>query len=232
MAQFQGKISYQTTDSKGGNESVDIVLDEFNIRILASKAPKSGFESLGLGGNDAIIRFKTKEIVILQENKTALVLQMDTFKALLDGMASMTGQTIPTTFTPPKVTLKRTGKTSSVVGFKVEQIIVTDASTPNEELHLWVNSTLKYRWQNFNDLMASSGLGQEVDFVYYMGDDYLPLKVEQFKDGKLTSSVVATSVSDRKIGPQNFAVPAGYKQMGFQEYFQQMLMRSMMGDGK
>lgn len=236
MAQFQGQITYRV--SKNGDVSedkVNLMFRDASIRVLADDVKVPGNYSMGMSTSDVVVHFDRRQILVFsEEDRQAILVDIDAFASMIQGFKALAGSTA-TDQKPakPKASFTRTGRTESISGYDAAEFRI-DSPDLDSEIFVWVNDALKYDWAPAMQLMSSIA-GEEFgaeEMSAWMANNYLPLRIHMKEKNGDVNLIEVEQVVSKRLPESSFLAPKGYATVTFQEYFQQMMMKSMMGDGK
>jgi hypothetical protein len=235
-AQFQGQITYRLAkNGEISEDKVNLLFRDASLRVLADDVKVPGNYSMGMSTSDVVVHFDRRQMMVFSEaDRQAIIVDIDAFASMVNGFKALAGSTA-TDNTPakPKAKFTKTGRRESISGYDASEFKVESPDLDNE-VFVWVNDNLKYDWnpaiQMINSI-AGEGFGGE-EMSAWMAQNYLPLRIEMKETNGDVNLIEVEQIVTKRLPESSFLAPTGYATVTFQEYFQQMMMKSMMGDGK
>lgn len=226
-AQFEGEITYNSYEYTEGNKTSG---DSFMLyitpeRILLQGEKKYDFmESLKTDG--VLVRLDSQDFVFLTGGDEALKIAKTDITSLMNmfNNGSNGGEALDEDY---DIQQNRTGETQTIKGYRSEKFVFRDEEDPDQNYsEVWMTNEIDVNWG-----MLAEPWGEDTDALIsddfpidlVLKENYFPLKLEAYKDGKLTSALEATEIKQASVDPAMTEVPSGVKVLSMQEYlFQKM----------
>lgn len=225
-AQFEGKITFSSYEYSA--EDLEQKQDDFTLFITPDRILLQGenkYEFMGsIQTEGVLVRLDSQDFVFLTGDKKALKIS----KSDITSMMNMFGNGdagAEVTAKSEDVNFEKTDETATINGYLCEKFIFRDKDKPAEHSEVWMTKDLKMNWGMLAEPWSGSA-GAVVnnlptDLVFK--EKYFPLKVETFKNDKLTAALKATEVNTSPIAKAMVQVPSGVQVLSFQDYlFQEM----------
>jgi hypothetical protein len=203
---------------------------------VPEEKPKINITKMYLSGNDirtetfneneptgaAIIKAKEKKIIILMdEDKKYMEVDFEALKQMANAFKNMKPQEQKEEEkTPPaKPSIKKTGKSITILGYSCDEYIMEDEGTTSSA---WICPNFTTFWKTFAEMGKSFEMdkskGPNDWFTEVVGESGFPFKTtEKTKDGKLLSEWEITNLDKSKHDASLFAPPKGYTKMNMND---------------
>lgn len=225
-AQFLGKIVYERTE--GDDDRMEVWISAEKIRFRATSLKSNKMSSMGVDANEFFYEPKIKKLTLLMKaEKTALEVDIVSLKQMMDGLAALSGGKQPEPKEVPPATVTRTKISRKMLGYEAYKVEIRPAEG-DEMVDLWCSDKLKYDWRLLTDALSLGGYNSDPASSAWLSQNYVPLRLD-FKKNDTVKSYEAVDVSTT-VKTADFALPAGYTVMTFQQFMQAAMMKSMMGN--
>lgn len=224
-AQFEGKISF--TSYEYSAEGTEEKQDEFTMFITPDRILLQGEKEYkfmdAIETEGVLVRLDFQDFVFLTGDKNVLKIS----KSDITGMMNFLGNASSSDVTKQTegINYERTNETATIKGYECEKFIFRDEDDADQHTEVWMTKQLKMNWGMLAEPW-SGGAGAIVnslpmDLVFK--EDYFPLKVEAYQNGKLVSTLEATEVNGSPIAKAMVQVPSGVQVLSFQDYLFQVM---------
>jgi hypothetical protein len=225
-AQFLGKITYERVEGKDAR--VEVWISAEKIRFRSTDFKSSRAKSMGLDAQEFFYDTQKKTLTLLmKEEKQALEVDVLTLKQMMDGLSALSGKPAEEPKEVPPATVNKTSIKRKIAGTEAFKMEIRPKDS-KEVIDLWCTEKYKYDWKRLFDVLALGGFNTDPANAGWMSQNYVPLRLD-FKNGDTLSSWEAREVIT-SVKVSDFTLPAGYTLKSFQQYMQEMMMKSMMGN--
>lgn len=224
--QFEGKISFSSYEYSADN--TEQKQDEFTLFITPDRILLQGDNEYKFMGSiqteGVLVRLDSQDFVFLTGDKKALKISKSDITSLMnmfgsgDNGSEMAAKSNDINF-------EKTNETTTISGYRCEKFIFRDKDKPDEHTEVWMTKDLEMNWGMLAEPWSGSAGAMvnnlPTDLVFK--EKYFPLKVEVFKNDRLSSALKATEVNTSPVAKAMVQVPAGVQVLSFQDYlFQEM----------
>lgn len=221
-AQFEGKVLYSSYQVNAEGEKQN--QDEFTLYLTPERILLQGENRYEVIGNiqteGVLVRLDAKDFVFLTGDKQVLKIS----KADILSIMNMLGNNSKSS-TPPDVNYKQTGETQRIQGYTCEKFVFTDEDNVNLRSEVWMTKELEINWGMLAESWGSSQkmIAGDLPLNLIFDEGYFPVRVESYRDGKLTGLMEASEITKSSIARAMVQIPSGVKVLSFQDYlFQHM----------
>jgi hypothetical protein len=223
FAQFQGTIEIKETTHSGffepTTEFSKFMFLGSNVRI--EEIPEESDEP-----NIVIMKSNEKKMIIfMPEDKQYIELDFQMLTNLVKGIQGLvnTFDDETQTSSEPETNAKKTGKSTTLHGFKCEEYIYSDEESISTA---WICENFADFWKMFKEITSSfdkimgSNESKNNLFLDAIGTNGFPFKVtEKGRDGELISEWEVIKVDKKKPNSNLFEIPKDYKELDIMSIF-------------
>lgn len=225
-AQFEGEIFFRAFEPENIGETerfMQFIATSERI-YLSSNDQYRVFA--GMDANGILVRNDHNDFVFISGETDALRISREDVDGLANLIERMDGSSdVHQNQFDWDGSLKETGETKTISGYRTEQIIVYDDSN-NSHVSVWLTDTIKINWGILHETWYNSMskfVKMELPIEVFMNRNSFPLQIEYYRDDKLVSVVEATRVNKRSIESQLVDVPEGVKMLGITDLMMRMM---------
>jgi hypothetical protein len=200
-AQFEGVIDFKHTMGDGAQARNTTVTVSIKDRLMAFTPHEKG----EIGSGKVIYR-GDKHVMWIIDEKKQTYLEIDVADTAADQQNATPDK--------PKMTIHKTGKTQTILGYPCEEVIV---ESDNESHDLWCTSKLGKVFEgvakSFGKMSHGRGNTGATEWrKEFMAMNEFPLKTVSTKKGRVTEIEEVTNIEQKSLPAAMFDVPEGYKQ--------------------
>lgn len=225
-AQFEGEMTYSSYEySADGTQEKD---DDFTMFITSDRILLQGdkkYEFMGsIQTEGVLVRLDFQDFVFLTGDKQALKISKSDITSMMN-MFSNGNESESAAEQAEDIDYEQTNETQTFAGYECDKFIFRDEDQKNEHTVVWMTQGIEVNWG-----MLAEPWGNQADAIMssvptnlIFKDKYFPVRVESYKDDKMTSMLEATRIESTPVARAMVQVPSGTQVLSFQDYlFQKM----------
>jgi len=201
-ADFEGKVEMKAKAPDMAMLGVDSM--SMNMAIKGAKV-RMDMKAAGAGAQEGLAAMMNMSVIINTDKKEAAMLNSAKKTALVMPIKDKTEEAGSSKFDGD---FKATGKTDTILGYKVEEYVSTSESGSYTEM--WLSKDLgAFR------AMQQQGQKQKGWEKFLADNNFFPMKLVEYssKGGKVVSEMEVTKVEKGSVPDSTFEIPADYKKM-------------------
>ncbi len=217
-AQFEGRILYDSyeIDASGARQKGD----QFTMHITPERILLQGENRYSFVGSiqteGVLVRLDYEDFIFLTGSAEVLKISKADIVAMMNMFGGGNGEDIE-----PDVNYRHTGENKTIKGYRCEKFVFTDKENPAYTSEIWMTKGVNINWGMLAEPWGDKTekmLGEDIPFKLIFEEGYLPLVVESYDNGNLTSIMEATEISETSIAKALVQIPSGVKMLSFQDY--------------
>lgn len=221
QAQFEGKIQYSSYEvsSDGDKDKTD----DFTVYVTKDRIMLQGSNKYQFMGSieteGVLVRLDYEDFVFLAGSENAMKISKDDITSMMKMFGNDSGNSRDLEQT--EINYEATGEKESILGYGAEKFIFRDSEGKGRHSVVWMTKEVDINWGMLAEPWGSSAeaqFGSEIPTDLLFKEKYFPLKMENYKNGKLEEVTEVTDLSRTSVARAMVQIPSGVKVLSFQDY--------------
>lgn len=230
FAQFTGKVQFNSYDVKAGHKQKDSD-DSATLYITPQRIFVQSSDNVELGGSmDAkglLIRNDKDDILIFKGSNKAMKLSKASIISFMN-MAAGFSQKGNDDSSESEISIKKTGKTKMIDGYKTEQFMVHEKDEKNQHSMVWMTKDLDINWGFLTDIakQAKKSFGETGQAItnVLLKEGYFPVLGKEYENNKL-DKVFKIKITPTDKAKNHVSVPSDIQIMSLQQFMMQKMQQ-------